>query len=175
MLSTGRSLPALRRGRMKRPVDASDLIHHGSRVRLPDTALLKRRIMSSRYDVTSLIKDMDEFQPLLNESGLSEVELAYQFLKTLAAVGRDVPETLYKVYASGVAISKTTLYAVSSYFEGAGLINIVCDCYDGGGLCEKPNHFNNQAYDNGLGHLRTEDSGYASIIKQIGNIQDLYR
>jgi len=131
--------------------------------------------MNQEYDVSSIVMDMDETSEALNDASESDVERAYQFLKTLAAIGKEVPETLYKVYAGGVAIPATTLYAVTSYFEGAGLITIICDCYDGGGFCEKPNHFNNPSYDNGLNHLEYKNEAIEKIIQHIKNIQDLYR
>jgi hypothetical protein len=131
--------------------------------------------MTEGYDVTSLVRSMDDSNELLNSNKSSDVERAYQFLKFLAAIGKDSPETLYKVYASGVDVPPTILYAVTSYFEGAGHINIVCDCYDGGGFCEKPNHFNNQSYDNGLGHLDSKDIAIEEVAQHIENIRQLFR
>lgn len=128
----------------------------------------------SIIDTQTLLLDMQEALDVLCEEQATDVARAYWFLKSLAAVGRDVPETLYKIYASGVGIPRETLYAVTSFMEGAGFINIICDCWDGGGLCEKPSHFHNGSYDNGLSRLQAEADDYAEIEKQIGNIRGCY-
>jgi len=131
--------------------------------------------MSNDYDIDTMCSDVVDVLDELNIEDYTELDRAYQILKIMAAIGKDIPETMYKVYTSGVVIPREILYGITSYFEGAGLINIVCDCYDGGGFCEKPYHIDNKAYDNGLSHLRANDEGYSVICQQIGNYQDLYR
>jgi hypothetical protein len=131
--------------------------------------------MSDDCNVDGLCKDITELRSELDTEDFTELDRAFQILKSLSAVGRDIPETMFKVYTAGVGIRRETLYGITSYFEGAGLINIICDCYDGGGFCEKPHHIDNKAYDNGLIHLRAEDEGFTKICDQIKNIQDLYR
>jgi hypothetical protein len=131
--------------------------------------------MYQDFDIGLLCKNTLDSQELLNSENFSEIERAYQTLKMLAAIGKDIPETLYKVYTLGVDIPREMLYAITSYFEGAGLVNIVCDCYDGGGYCEKPNHTYNNSYDSGLQHLREINDGYTDICKHIENIQETYR
>lgn len=133
--------------------------------------------MDNSFDVSSLVKDFDEANSFWIEQDVSDFEKSYQFLKTLAAIGKDVPETLYKLYADSTQVSKEVLYTVLSYFEGLELIEIQCDCVGNDKYyCEVPQHNQeNVAYENGRKALLEKNNDYIITLEGITDIQDLYR
>jgi hypothetical protein len=100
-----------------------------------------------------------------------DYEIAEEICTLLSVDGSPIPEIFWRLYICKVNIDFSKFMGVTSYFVGAGLLQITCDCSNEDSfLCEIPAFDKNSLFE--VGKI-DRDTMSDNFIKVTNNIESL--
>lgn len=98
-------------------------------------------------------------------------DIAEELCTLFSVDGSPIPEIFWRLYIAKVDVNFDTLMNITSYFSGAGLLEISCDCSEENAyLCDISSIQNNPMFESGKIH---KDDMHDNFIKITSNIQSL--
>jgi hypothetical protein len=124
------------------------------------------RTMSAFYEF--LMNDLFTIKEIFD----NEDDIAEEMCVLFSVDGFPIPEIFWRLYISKVDIEFSNLMNISSYFSGAGLLNITCDCSEENSyLCEISSISNNLLYERGKLDKDTMSDNYVKLVSKIQSLR----
>jgi hypothetical protein len=99
-------------------------------------------------------------------------DIAEEICVLFSVDGSSIPEIFWRLYIAKVDVEFSTLMNISSYFSGAGLLDISCNCNEEGSyLCEIPAIPNNPLYESGKLDKEAMSDNYVKLVSKIQSLR----
>lgn len=115
-----------------------------------------------------LMEDLHTIEEVFED----DYEIAEEVCTLLSVDGSPVPEIFWRLYICRVNVDFSKLMGVTSYFAGAGLLQITCDCSDENSyLCEIPAIQNNPLFERGKIDRETMSENFLKVVANIESLR----
>jgi hypothetical protein len=99
-------------------------------------------------------------------------DIAEEMCVLFSVDGSSIPEIFWRLYIAKVDVDFSTLMNISSYFVGAGLLDITCDCRGQDSyLCEISAIPNNPLYQSGKLDRENMGDNYVMLASKIQSLR----
>jgi len=109
---------------------------------------------------------------LVSEEFETDSECAHEICKLLSVDDFPIPETFFRMYTASVDIDYVAFYNAASFFSGAGLLSIDCDCPESDKyLCDIAGILDSAFFEKGRSEKTLETDVYSSICDHIDDLR----